>query len=329
MNRGVCTGPWGVWKQPQRARVLGQRAEMEKLNGIATATAGAQRTLRGGRAAAGSTLLFTAGAMEVPSPDSRQSARQPGWLADLAGAWVFYSVLPLPLWLQPRFERIARFAPWVGALIGALEAGLWQLLAAAGLLPQLALVLAFDLWISGGLHLDGVMDTADGLAAGPGRCLEAMDDSRVGASGVQALVQLLALRLAGLALLAAAAPWALLWAAVWGRLAPVLAMQAFPYLREQSGGSAGFHRRHGRGWWAELAPGLLLVVLLSALAAAVAASPWAWLGWLGAMPAVLVPLQLGRRLGGHSGDSYGACVEWSVSWGLLLMGLAASALRLC
>jgi adenosylcobinamide-GDP ribazoletransferase len=45
------------------------------------------------------------------------------------------------------------------------------------------------------------------------------------------------------------------------------------------------------------------------------------LGWLGLLPAVLVPLELGRRLGGHSGDSYGACVEWTVSWSLLLMGL--------
>ena len=36
---------------------------------------------------------------------------------------------------------------------------------------------------------------------------------------------------------------------------------------------------------------------------------------------MLVPWQLGRRLGGHSGDSYGACVEWTVSWSLLLMGL--------
>jgi len=301
---------------------------MVKLNAIATATAGAERTLRGGRAAAGSGLLFAAGAMAARSPDPSPPARPPGWWADLAGAWVFYSVLPLPPGLHPRFERIARFAPWMGVLIGGLEAGLWHLLAPAGLLPQLALVLAFDLWISGGLHLDGAIDTADGLAAGPDRCLEAMDDSRVGASGVQALVQLQALRLAGLALLAAAAPWALLWAAVWGRCSPLLAMRAFPYLREQSGGSAGFHRRHGRGWWAELAPGLLVLLLLSVLAAALAAGPWAWLGWLGALPAVAVPLQLGRRLGGHSGDSYGACVEWSVSWGLLLMGLAASGLGL-
>ena len=336
MKRGVCTGPWGVSKQPQRARVWGQWAEIVKLNGIPTAAAGAVRTLRAGQGAAGSGKLFAAGAMAERSseastasglaPGSWPAAARGGWRADLAGAWVFYSVLPLPPGLQPRFERIARFAPWVGAVIGGLEAGLWQLLAPAGLLPQLALLLAFDLWISGGLHLDGAMDTADGLAAGPRRCLEAMDDSRVGASGVQALVQLLALRLAGLALLAAAAPWALVWAAVWGRLSPLVAMRAFPYLREASGGTAGFHRRHGRGWRAELAPGLLLLLLLSGLAWAAGGGVWCWLGWMAALPAVLVPLQLGRRLGGHSGDSYGACVEWCVSWALLLMGLAASAL---
>jgi adenosylcobinamide-GDP ribazoletransferase len=121
-------------------------------------------------------------------------AKTPGWLADLAGAWIFYSVLPLPSWPRPRFERIARFAPWIGALLGAIEALAWQL--GQGHLPllaQVALVMALAIWLSGGLHLDGAMDTADGLAAGD-RCLEAMQDSRVGASGVQALVLVLLLR---------------------------------------------------------------------------------------------------------------------------------------
>jgi len=248
-------------------------------------------------------------------------ARGPAWLADLAGAWVFYSVLPLPPGLQPRFERIARFAPWVGAAIGALEGLIWQLLswAGAGLPARVALVIAFGVWISGGLHLDGAMDTADGLAAGPQRCLEAMEDSRVGASGVQALLLLLLLRFGGLALLVVAAPWALLWASAWGRIAPLLAMQAFPYLRE-GGGTAGFHRRHWRGLGRELLPALLLLALLSGVTG--------WLpGWLGLVPALLVPWWFGRRLGGHSGDSYGACVEWTVSWSLLLMGLLQLALR--
>jgi adenosylcobinamide-GDP ribazoletransferase len=36
------------------------------------------------------------------------------------------------------------------------------------------------------------------------------------------------------------------------------------------------------------------------------------------VPAVVVPHGLGRRLGGHSGDSYGACVEWSDALALLI-----------
>ena len=243
------------------------------------------------------------------------------WLGDLAGAWIFYSVLPLPPGITPRFERIARFAPWVALVIGALAALLWQLLAGAGLVAQLALVLALEIGLSGGLHLDGAMDTADGLAAGPQRCLEAMDDSRVGASGVQALLQLLLLRVGGLALLAAAAPWGLVWAAVWGRIAPLLAMQLFPYLRDPTAGTAAFHRQHWRGLLPELMPALLALIALSALAWGLTAGAWWWLGWLGILPAAWWPWRLGRRLGGHSGDSYGACVEWTVSWSLLLMGL--------
>jgi adenosylcobinamide-GDP ribazoletransferase len=229
-------------------------------------------------------------------------------------------VFPLPPGITPRFERIARFAPWVGAVIGAAEALLWLGLAPAGPLAQIPLVLALGIALSGGLHLDGAMDTADGLAAGPERCLEAMDDSRVGASGVQAFVLLVLLRVGALALLAPQAPAALVGASVWGRVAPLVAMQAFPYLRPQ-GGTAAFHRRHWRGWARELAPTLLLLGLLSGIALGLGWPLWVGLGWGGLLPALLVPWSLGRRLGGHSGDSYGACVEWTQSLCLLLWGL--------
>jgi adenosylcobinamide-GDP ribazoletransferase len=123
--------------------------------------------------------------MSHPSPPTQR--QPPPWLRDLAGAWIFYSVLPAWPWPPPRFERIARFAPWLGVVLGGLQALLWWLL--EGRVPplaQVALVLAAGLLLSGGLHMDGAMDTADGLAAGD-RLLEAMDDSRVGASGAQAL----------------------------------------------------------------------------------------------------------------------------------------------
>jgi adenosylcobinamide-GDP ribazoletransferase len=247
----------------------------------------------------------------------------PSWLRDLSGAWIFYSVLPAWPGIEPRFLRIARFAPWIGAVLGGLQALLWALL--QGRVPpltQVTLLLALGLWLTGGLHMDGAMDTADGLAAGE-RLLEAMDDSRVGASGAQALVQLLLLRGAALACLGSAAPLALLWAAVWGRVAPLAAMAHFPYLRP--GGTAAFHRRHWAGLAVELRPSLLLLLLLippTLSFAQPAALTLALLG--GGLPALMVPRWFGRRLGGHSGDSYGACVEWSETLALLLSALAVT-----
>ncbi|WP_254967580.1 adenosylcobinamide-GDP ribazoletransferase [Cyanobium sp. CH-040] len=260
----------------------------------------------------------------------RRLGRSPGWLRDLAGAWVFYSVLPAWPVIAPRFERIARFAPLIGVVLGALQALLWLL--SHDWLPvgaRVALLMALGLALSGGLHHDGALDTADGLAAGP-RALEAMQDSRVGAAAVQAALQLALLRAAGLACLASAAAWlgalALVWACFWGRIAPLLAMHRYPYLRgaPAAGGTAGFHRRHWRGLGREVLPALLAALPLLALSAALTPARLPLLAGLvlaGLPPALLVPWWLGRRLGGHSGDSYGACVEWSEALALLVTGL--------
>ncbi|MCP9809462.1 adenosylcobinamide-GDP ribazoletransferase [Cyanobium sp. HWJ4-Hawea] len=255
--------------------------------------------------------------------------RLKGGIRDGAGAWVFYSVLPAWPGVEPRFERIARFAPLVGLVLGLVQASFWWLTAAwLPLAAQVPLVIALGVLLTGGLHLDGAMDTADGLAAGPRRALEAMQDSRVGASGVQAMVLLLLLKVAAFACLAQAAPVALLWAALWGRVSPLFAMAAFAYLRPE-GGSAAFHRSHWLGLPRELGPALVAAgLLLAGLLVAGVAAPLLWMGLLAGVPALLVPLWLGRRLGGHSGDSYGACVEWSEALALLLCGLLVRLLGL-
>ena len=215
--------------------------------------------------------------------------------------------------IAPRFERIARFAPWVGLVLGLLQAALWALLEGrVPLLTQVALVLALGLLLTGGLHMDGAMDTADGLAAGD-RLLEAMRDSRIGASGAQALVLLLLLKAGALASLGSIVPVVLPWAAFWSRVAPLVAMDRFPSLRPSGGGA--LHRRHWAGLAVELRPALLLLGLLLVLTIR---QGWPAEGLWGGLPAVLVPLWLGRRLGGHSGDTYGACVEWSETLALLL-----------
>lgn len=178
------------------------------------------------------------------------------------------------------------------------------------------MVLALGIWLSGGLHHDGLMDTADGLAAGPSRRLEAMEDSRVGASGVLALAMVLLIEVAALIQLEEKAPLALLVAAIWGRAAPLWAMARFAYLRED--GSAGFHRRHGRPGW-DCLPLLCVLLML-----AIRVDPLPLL--IGFGVAVLVPELLGRRLGGHTGDSYGATLVLTEAFTVLALGLAAVAI---
>jgi len=112
----------------------------------------------------------------------------------------FLSVLPLR-GKQPYqtgdLGRSALFFPLVGVLMGALTAGANYLF---GLVfPSLinsALTLCFWIFISGGLHLDGVADCFDGMlnASAPERRLEIMKDSRLGTFGGLGLILLILLK---------------------------------------------------------------------------------------------------------------------------------------
>ncbi|BEV35586.1 hypothetical protein CREGCYN_03980 [Synechococcus sp. M16CYN] len=184
-----------------------------------------------------------------------------------------------------------------------------------GTLALAPLVMAAGICLGGGLHHDGLMDTADGLAAGFSRRLEAMQDSRVGASGVLALAVALLLELAALVQLSDQAPVALCLAGFWGRVSPLWAIARFNYLRPD--GTASFHRRHYQNWWDALPAGLGLLVL----ALFIPLFPLL----VGAPVSLVVADCLGRHLGGYTGDSYGAAVVITEVFTLLLLaGLAAA-----
>jgi adenosylcobinamide-GDP ribazoletransferase len=163
------------------------------------------------------------------------------------------------------------------------------------------LLLAANALATGGLHLDGLMDTADGVFGGRTveRRLEIMRDSRIGAFGALAggltlLGQYACLsELTGVARLTA-----LVVALSLGRWTMAAAIGAFPSARA-TGLGATFHQAGGR-WPLALATGI-------ALAAAAAAG---LVGLCGFGAAVLVTLLGGRfltgRLGGLTGDTYGA-----------------------
>jgi adenosylcobinamide-GDP ribazoletransferase len=93
--------------------------------------------------------------------------------------------------------RSTLFFPVVGFMIGFLLMGVTQWLSPIlSPEPLSAVLLVVSILLTGGLHLDGLADLCDGLAAGGGRerILAVMKDSRIGAFGVMGLVIVLLLK---------------------------------------------------------------------------------------------------------------------------------------
>lgn len=248
------------------------------------------------------------------------------WVARGVAALTFYTGLPVPQRWPSEFYGIAAFAPLVGLGIGGLLALEDWGLAWLGMpvLTRSALVIATGLGITGGLHLDGAMDTADGLAVqDPQRRLAVMADSRTGAFGAMAAVVILGLKTLALADLETSRGLALMAAAGWGRWGQLMAIALYPYLKPM--GKGAFHRATlqlpGDLW-----PGTLGMVGLLGLWCG--GNPAQWPVGLGvALAGSGLALALGawiaRQLGGHTGDTYGAVVEWTEALLLCLITLIA------
>jgi adenosylcobinamide-GDP ribazoletransferase len=144
---------------------------------------------------------------------------------------------------QTDFERSPNWFPFIGLLIGAVWAFGDAALSLAGFSGPLLAILSIGLVsaVTGGLHLDGLADTADGfLSARPReRVLEIMRDSRIGTMGVLALVFVLSIKVAALCELAGSTRIkTLLFAPLAGRAVQIITMRFLPYARSQTGGLA-------------------------------------------------------------------------------------------
>lgn len=196
------------------------------------------------------------------------------------------------------------YFPLVGALIGAV------LLGASLLLGQIfpatlraALVLAIWVLLSGALHLDGFLDSCDGLFGGqtPEARLEIMKDERVGAFALAGGVLLILLKFAALSALPERS-LALLIAPTLGRWGMTLSIFAFPYARALGLGKA--MKEFTGAWQVGLASLLALgfTWLLAAQTGLLACLVAALITWLVAVFAL-------RRIPGLTGDIYGAINE--------------------
>ena len=220
-------------------------------------------------------------------------------------------VSPADLW------RSMGWYPLVGLALGAAAWGAYAGLLALlpGLVAAVIVVLLLEA-VTRGLHMDGLMDTADGILSGAPRerALEIMKDSNAGAMGVVAAVLILVLKVAALGALAradAAAPLLAGWCAA--RALPALDVYAWPYARAAGTGEA-FTRERTPGPVA-LAGALLAAGLVATMFVTLAVDGvGAWYAGIviaaAAMgAALLVQAAVAKRLGGLTGDVYGMGIE--------------------
>lgn len=240
---------------------------------------------------------------------------------DLAAAVVFYTCIPIAA-VELDFRRVSCYAPVVGLIIGGilglLDTGI-QILGIP-VLTRSALVVVSWVALSGGLHLDGAMDTADGLAVqDKQRRLEVMVDSATGAFGVMAAITIILLKTAALHDINSHRALILMAAAGWARWGQQSAIALYPYLKPT--GKGAFHKAAITSV-RDILPGVLLLLSLTGLQIllninAVVMAIVMFLG--GSAIAFLTAAWFNSQLGGHTGDTYGAVVEWTETLFLCLL----------
>lgn len=219
----------------------------------------------------------------------------------------FMTTIPIKLPCLPSREQNALsmlFYPVIGLMIGGV---LW-LVASYVQLPMMLLscvVMVVWVWLTGGLHLDGLADTADAWVGGFGdrqRTLTIMKDPNTGAMGVIAIVLCLALKWAAVyCLLELDAVLALLFVPMLGRMSALALFATTPYVRQ-----------HGLGSALQDVPKYLLWLVMLGFGAAVFALSWQMaLVMIGVWAVMLAWLRwrFVGRIGGITGDTVGASIE--------------------
>ncbi|WP_337102946.1 adenosylcobinamide-GDP ribazoletransferase [Paenibacillus sp. YIM B09110] len=253
----------------------------------------------------------------------------------LVAAFQFLTRFPIPIqvpFIPPVLTRSVLYFPIAGAFIGIIVAAVaWLLQLFLPPWPSAVLLLALWTALSGGLHMDGWMDTADGVLSHRSRerMLEIMKDSRVGAMGVLAAVLLLLLKASLLAELLgdddrfelvlpliAASP-------IWGRAWMAIAIAGWPNARQGEGIGALFAgvKKSAAGlslFIGGLITFLIVVACQNSFETSILITLACLLSTLVAGGALAI--WLANKLGGLTGDTYGAMNE-AVEAATLLMAV--------
>jgi adenosylcobinamide-GDP ribazoletransferase len=244
-------------------------------------------------------------------------------VSSFVAALAFLTRIPVPRRIDRSMARVAAGQIWfpaVGLLIGLLLLIVDE--AAGRALPRSAvdvLLVVAVVVITGGLHLDGLSDAADGLLGGHTReqRLEIMRDVHIGAFGVTAIACVLAMKWAGFqSLPGVVRTEAIVLVPCAARFGVLAAAAAFPSARADGLGAA--LREHQR--FAVVAAGTTALVASIALLGA----GGAYLVGAAIVCAVALGAHATRLAGGVTGDTHGATIEITEAATLLLIGAMAN-----
>ena len=225
-------------------------------------------------------------------------------------AFQFLTRLYLPINVEWDTANLRRSLMWfglVGAFIGVILAGAMTLFNRFDLIPAVSAIIILIIWIfiTGGMHIDGISDMADGFFSmrDKEKTLEIMKDSHVGAFGVITIVFLLLIKFEMLKefIIIEKNVWLLILPPTIARIAAGLVL-SFYETTKKSGLGYTFHSSDPRIFWAI---GFIVTLIISSI---LNIKSLIFIG-IAILASNLMALWAKKKIGGLNGDIYGAIVE--------------------
>ena len=231
----------------------------------------------------------------------------------MAGSWIFYTTFPkIPL-INPEFKNIAQFAPPIGFFIGIIQSCIFIFLRenSWSIYPSSLICLASGYLITGGLHLDGLMDTFDGIFAGKKKRLKAMKDSKVGSFGVQSLVFITLIQIACIIKIQNQIIHFLPICLFWGRFSNLFFIEKFKYMSYKKKSIS--HKKFWNGFKKESLISIIFLLIFITYKLVSITSQAIFIKFLcliliGIFLSYSISNMLGNKIGGFNGDACGASI---------------------
>ncbi len=220
----------------------------------------------------------------------------------------FLTRLPVNIEVDFNEENIRKssfFYPFIGLLLGLIASIPYYLLSSVNIDIASFLTLLTAIILTGGLHLDGLSDTADGFFSNTDkdRCLDIMKDSRIGAFGVISLILLILFKYILISNLGSNLPLALAFSMANSRLI-VLLQIAFKKSARPGGLGDKVHQSQPRTY---IILTSIVYLILIGLIDVVYLIPLVFSLFIGE----LISQYSYKKIGGFTGDVYGATIEIS------------------